>query len=238
MIRWCQITDAASTSSRPSATCSFEIERSITFALLELFPSYSHGASEQLSMPLCRQRGNGGMFTSCQEVYRFYFSRKFGKFLPKSQVQCDFEVSCAFAKYAAVSLPTAAPPWVHLGISGPVCCSPGCLLVCRRRLAHIAAALAASLSVGAVWPAFLQPWLPRCLSVPFGPHCCSPGCLVVCWRRMALVAAALAASLKCSLGTPCRGRASAGRALAEILELRRCLRSLASLPLGAVVSLG
>ena len=68
-------------------------------------------------------------------------------------------------------------------------------------LGPYAAALAASLSVGAVWPgallqpwlprclsalfgpALLQPWLPRCLSAPFGPHCCSPGCRVVCWRR-------------------------------------------------------
>ena len=61
---------------------------------------------------------------------------------------------------------------------GPHCCSPGCLVVCRRRLARIVAALAAALSVGAVWPALLQPWLPRCLSAPCGPRCCSPGCFV------------------------------------------------------------
>ena len=127
---------------------------------------------------------------------------------------------------------TFAPSWVHLGIFGPVCCSPGCLVVCRCRLARrfaaalaaslsvgavwarIAAALAASLSVGAVWPALLQPWLPRCLLAPYGPRCCSPGCLVVCRRRVALVVAALADSLTSSLGTPCRGRASTGRALA------------------------
>jgi|TARA_B100001175_G_C19482708_1_gene628034 hypothetical protein len=57
-------------------TLPFEIERSITFALLELFPSYSHGASEQLAMPFCRQRGNGGVFTLCQEVYKILLLEK------------------------------------------------------------------------------------------------------------------------------------------------------------------
>ena len=144
---------------------------------------------------------------------------------------CEF-----FAKYAAVSLPIVTPHWVYLGAIWARLAAALAASCCRRRLARFAAALAASLSVGAVWPALLQPWLLRCLSAPYGPHCCSLGCFVVCRRRMALVAAALAASLPSSLGTPRRGRASTGCALAEVLELRRCLRRLASLPLGAVVS--
>ena len=160
---------------------------------------------------------------------------------------CEF-----FAKYAAVSLPIVTPHWVYLGAIWvrfaaalaasccrrrlarvaaalaaslsvgavwPACCSPGCLVVCRCRWARIAAALAASLSVGAVWPALLQPWLLRCLSAPYGPRCCSPGCLVAELTRH-------------TSSGPCEHWARACRSY----ELRRCLRRLAYLPLGAVVS--
>ena len=150
------------------------------------------------------------------------------------RIAAALAASCCRRRLARFAAALAAS--LSVGAVWPACCSPGCLVVCRCRWARIAAALAASLSVGAVWPALLQPWLLRCLSAPYGPHCCSLGCFVVCRRRMALVAAALAASLPSSLGTPRRGRASTGCALAEVLELRRCLRRLASLPLGAVVS--
>ena len=196
--RMCQTTDAASSSSRPSAPCSFKIERNITFALLELFPSYSHGASEQLSVTLCGTRDIGGVFK--------FLSRNLQKFISRENLVIFYQIRhCSailkfcefFAKYAAVSLPIVTPHWVYLGAIWARLAAALAASCCRRRLARFAAALAASLSVGAVWPA-----------------CCSPGCLVVCRRRVALVVAALAASLTSSLGTPCRGRASTGRALA------------------------
>ena len=91
--RMCQITDAASSSSRPSAPCSFQIERNITFALLELFPSYSHGANEQLSMLLSAGReAMAGCVIFINNFTKVYLSRKFGNFLPNSQLQCNFEV--------------------------------------------------------------------------------------------------------------------------------------------------
>ena len=108
------------------------------------------------------------------------------------------------------------------------------------RLARVVAALAALSCVGATWPALLQPWLPRCLSVLHSPHCCSPGCPVVCRRRLARSAAALAASLKENVAVftrrtlalgPCERWKSAYREDAE-----RCLRRVASLPLGIIVS--
>ena len=197
--RMCQITDAASSSSRPSAPCSFQIERSITFALLELFPSYSHGANEQLSVTLGGTRGNGGVCNCYQELYsskKVYLSRKFGNFFfTKFAIAVQFG---SFVSFCEVRRCIFTDSYSPLGVSrrnlgphccspgclvlsapfGPRCCSPGCLVVCRRRLARV-----------------LQPWLLRCLSVPLGPHCCSPGCLVVCRRRLARVAAALAASL-------------------------------------------
>ena len=233
--RMCQITDAASSSSRPSATCSFQIERSITFALLELFPSYSHGASEQLSVTLCGTRDIGGVFK--------FLSRNLQKFISRENLVIFYQIrNCSailkfcefFAKYAAVSLPIVTPHWVYLGAIWVRIAAALAASCCRRRLAALlqpwlprclsapsgprAAALAASLSVGAAGPALLQPWLPRCLSAPSGPRCCSLGCFVVCRRRMALAAAALAASLPSSLGTPRRGRASTGRALAEVMS--------------------
>ena len=59
------------------------------------------------------------------------------------------------------------------------------MIVGRRRLARIAAALAASLSVGALVArvaAALAAKFVVCRR-PSGPHCCSSGCPVVCRRR-------------------------------------------------------
>ena len=62
--------------------------------------------------------------------------------------------------------PALLQPWLLCRASaplGPLCCSPGCLVVsdCRCCIARIAAALAAPLSVGAAWPAQLLPWRHR-----------------------------------------------------------------------------
>ena len=104
---------------------------------------------ERVSSWQCLSAGSKAMaacLRSAKKFTKFYFSRKFGKFLPKSQVQCDFEVSWAFSKYAAVSLPTylcpimgasrhfwarMLQPWLPRCLSapcGPRCCSPGCFV--------------------------------------------------------------------------------------------------------------
>ena len=94
---------------------------------------------------------------------KVYLSRKFGNFFYQIRNCSAILKFCEFfAKYAAVSLPIVTPHWVYLGAIWVRIAAALAASCCRRRLARVAAALAASLYAGGALPALLQPWLPRC----------------------------------------------------------------------------